>query len=290
MPNFLVSLDNTIFKIEGSKTQFTATKMVKDISCFDFDLYPNSIKPFQNTTAPIEILEMILRHLFKIYLANQDYRSAIRLSTFFSKSFTEGLILTLFGSSLNIDNHILSCTKISQTLRLLSTIHDKVFHLPYTHQYLDYKLTLQFKKDESRFQQWRPLYGQPWHYFDANQLPLYRNVYTIRPPRSAEFPAEEWSVFKCGIHLGDMVWLDGEYKDGFFEAKQELSPVLIIDGDFDHQGWLGFNLLYHFIYGENSGLFQTVKMQSHLFDDFVDHYESYVKRCPIDKVSKSMFL
>src|SRR6478752_4532893 len=151
MTNFLVSLDNTIFKMEGTKSQFMATKMVKDISCFDFDLYENSLIKVQNTTLPFEVLEMILRHLFKIYLANQDYRSAIRLSTFFNKSFTERLVLTLFGSPLNTDNHILSCTKISQTLRLLSTIHDKVFMLPYTHQYLDYKLTLQFKKDESRF-------------------------------------------------------------------------------------------------------------------------------------------
>lgn len=290
MSTFLVSLDNSIFRMEGSQSQFMATKVIKDISSPDFDLYENSLKPIQKTSLPFEILEMILRHTFKIYLSNQDYRSAIRLASFFNKSFTEGLILALFGSPINTDNHILSCNKISQTLRLLSTIHDKVFQLPYTHHYLDYKLSLQFRKDESRFQQWRPLYNQPWHYFDANQLPLYRNVYTIQPPRSAEFPEEEWNVFKCGNHLGDMVWLDGCYNHGYFDAKQELSPVLIIDGDFSHQSWLGFNLLYQLIYGVNSGLFHTVKLSNNLFEDFLDDYDPYIQRAPINNLSKSMFL
>lgn len=290
MSTFLVSLESSIFRMEGTHTNFKATKVVKDISNFDFDLYESSLEPIQKTTLPCEILEMILRHVFKIYLSNRDYRSAIRLATFFNKTFTQGLTLTLFGSSLNTDDHILSCSKISQTLRLLSAIHDKVFLLPYTRHYLDYKLTLQFKKDESRFQQWRPLYGQPWHYFDANQLPLYRNVYTIQPPRSAEFPEEEWNVFKCGEHLGDMVWMDGCYDGGYFEAKQELSPVLIIDGDFSHQSWMGFNLLYQLIYGENSGLFHTVKLTNSLFDDYIDEYDPYIIRAPVNTHSKSMFL
>jgi hypothetical protein len=199
---------------------------------------------------PVEIVDLILKHLFQIYLETFNFDLCQDL-LLFSRSFTRSLHREIYGE--DRPSFMTSYHRLLNTFHILENIYDEYLTAPVLEQHTCIKLTSVKVCGERH---------RPWHFTQEVVVGMIQGLVVDL--------TEDYEYACVGPHYGNFVYLQGRYKNGLFNAGAIKTPVLnlVFVDSVDtlipslsglHHSYLGFFKLLKRAFGKHTGVFVMVQ-------------------------------
>jgi hypothetical protein len=199
---------------------------------------------------PIEIVDLILKHLLQIYLETFNFDLCQDL-LLFSRSFTRSLYREIYAEDRAC--FVTTYHRLLNTFHILENIYDEYLTAPVLEQHTCIKLT-SVKESGARH--------RPWHFTHEVVVGMIQGLVVDL--------TEDYEYTSVGPHYGNFVYMQGRYQNGVFNAGCIKTPVLnlvfvdLLDTLIPtlsglHFTYLGFFKLLKRAFGKHTGVFVMVQ-------------------------------